>query len=553
MRNFDPYAHKEPLLALIESVREAEGMDSRLWSRLARQHTQSDGGMFSKSKVIYAYRVFARDGVIAADDEDAFIAKVRLKPVRTLSGVTPVTVLTKPAHCPGRCIFCPEDVCMPKSYIRDEPGAQRAAAHRFDPYAQTESRLRTYWEIGHPVDKVEMIVLGGTWSAYDAGYRRWFIKRLFDAMNAFDPVLRPPRLHKGGLTVRDDIEAVQGDSIGWDAVKAAQRANESAPARCVGLVIETRPDSVTPEEVANIRRLGCTKVQIGVQSLDDEVLALNKRGHDVAATREAFRLLRGAGFKIHAHWMPNLYGSSPEKDIADFGRLFEDADFRPDELKIYPCSLLPGTELMDLYERGKWRPYTHEELNEVLVACLRQVPAYCRVTRVVRDIPSHHIVDGNTKLNFREIALESLRARGLHTGDIRAREIRGGEVESVQLEEIAYATSIGEEVFLQFVTPDDRIAGFLRLALPECEGPIDELGRDAVIREVHVYGQAVAIGEDAGGAAQHAGLGTRLIERAKAIAAARGYGRLHVISAVGTRAYYRKLGFIDGILYQRLE
>ena len=320
----------------------------------------------------------------------------------------------------------------------------------------------------------------------------------------------------------------------------------------MGLVVETRPDHISVEEVLRIRRLGCTKVQIGIQSLDDEVLRLNKRGHDVAATRRAIRLLRRAGFKIHAHWMPNLYGSTPERDAADYARLFEDPDFRPDELKIYPCSLIESAELMGVYQAGDWRPYTHDELLGLLVACFRATPEYCRLTRVVRDIPSTDIVVGNQTTNFREVVEQALAAQGERSPDVRGREIRRRQVDpaDLHLDELAYAAGSAQEVFLQYITEDRSIAGFLRLSLPEDDPITPELSGAAMIREVHVYGQSLGIGVDSPGKAQHSGLGTLLIERAAEIARERGYATLAVISSVGTREYYRGRGFTDGALYQ---
>ncbi len=337
----------------------------------------------------------------------------------------------------------------------------------------------------------------------------------------------------------------------WDELEAVQHENETAACRCVGLVVETRPDHISVDEVLRVRRLGCTKVQIGFQSLNDAVLSANKRGHDVAATRRAVTLLRQAGFKIHAHWMPNLYGSSPEADIEDYERLFGDPDFRPDELKIYPCSLIESAELMQRYEDGSWRPYTREELLHVLSACFTMTPEYCRLTRVIRDIPSTDIVDGNMATNFRQIVEQELARKGQRSQDIRAREIRRQQVrrEDLHLEEMRYTTAVGEEVFLQFVTESRDIAGFLRLSLPTLPPITPELAHAAMIREVHVYGQSLELGDSASGAAQHLGLGTALIDRAAEIAAA-GYEKLAVISAIGTREYYRGRGFEDGDLYQ---
>ncbi|TNF70951.1 MAG: GNAT family N-acetyltransferase, partial [Acidobacteria bacterium] len=344
------------------------------------------------------------------------------------------------------------------------------------------------------------------------------------------------------------------ERAGWEELEEVQRLNETAEARCVGLVVETRPDHLDSEEVIRLRRLGATKVQIGYQSLSDRVLELNNRGHDVAATRRAMRLLREAGLKIHAHWMPNLYGSSPREDVEDFERIFSDPDFRPDELKIYPCSLIESAELMSYFESGRWRPYSHDELVEVLIVCLQKTPEYCRVTRVIRDIPGDDIVVGNKMTNLRQVADEELRHRGLVCRDIRSREVRHRPVAQKELElrTIEYDTSVGREVFLQYATREDRIAAFLRLLLPDHPGSIDELEDSAIIREVHVYGLLVSIGERQGGGSQHLGLGRSLIQRATETARAGGFEDLAVISSVGTREYYRSLGFADGPLYQHL-
>jgi elongator complex protein 3 len=342
----------------------------------------------------------------------------------------------------------------------------------------------------------------------------------------------------------------------WEELEATHHHNESADCRSVGLVIETRPDHISEEEVLRIRRLGCTKVQIGFQSLNDEVLRANKRGHGVDATRRAVKLLRQAGFKIHAHWMPNLYGSTPEMDIEDYARMFGDPDFRPDELKVYPCSLIESAELMQRYEDGSWRPYSHDELLNILTECFKLTPEYCRLTRVIRDIPSTDIVIGNQMTNFRQVVEQELAKQNQQSKDIRAREIgqRKVAMSDLHLDETWYESSCSDEVFLQYITDERQIAGFLRLSLPHDEPPIvDELQGAAMIREVHVYGQSLGIGESEAGRAQHLGLGKQLIERAITIAHERGYQRLAVISAIGTREYYRKRGFDDGVFYQVQE
>jgi elongator complex protein 3 len=575
---FSPEEHERELLAIIrtiEALPEVGNLD-----RILRRHPKNGASLFSKSELIAGYRHLAERNPDLCEPR-RFLEKVRMKPVRSLSGVTPVTVLTKPFPCPGKCIFCPNDVRMPKSYLSNEPGAQRAGMHQFDPYEQTQSRLSALFWIGHPVDKVELIVLGGTWSSYPEPYQVWFLARVFQALNDFGRRASP--VGRGGAHPPIDFAAIGKDVNGregvadynrrvseftrrrdpagriageetatWEELASAQKENETAEARAVGLSLETRPDHVTEEEVLRLRRLGATKIQIGYQSLDDEVLALNERGHDVLASRRATNLLRRAGFKIQAHWMANLYGSSPERDLEDYERLFSDPDFRPDELKLYPCSLVESATLMVHYEAGRYRPYVEEELLELLVSSMTKTPPYCRLSRVIRDIPGEDILAGSRVTNFRAVAEEEMKRRNVRSRDIRAREIRGFEVSprEVSLDVLRYRTSSGWESFLSYVTGDDRLAGFLRLALPDSPSFLDELADAAVVREVHVYGSALAIGAREEGKAQHAGLGRKLLEEAAAEARSNGFRRLSVISSVGTREYYRRQGFVDGPLYQ---
>lgn len=599
---FEAEAHRERLIPLLKIILQAPGrLSSREHQQLMRRFPKPAGeGFYSLANLVDGWRVFAGQDGLPEFDEN-LLYKLRRKPVRTLSGVTPLTVLTKPFPCPGTCIFCPNDIRMPKSYLADEPGAQRAEKNAFDPYLQTYARLQTYHNLGHPTEKIEIIILGGTWSFYPETYQIWFVKRILDALHDFGhgldrreelrAALRERSMFAGepisNVTIQgaamsasynQTVQEIYADEMvrsrgmaaeiakgtrqrgladefaSWQELEAAQRENETAACRAVGLVIETRPDHISQAEVLRARRLGCTKAQIGFQSLNDRVLSLNKRGHDVAATRRAVKLLRQAGFKIHAHWMPNLYGSSPQEDLDDYERLFGDRDFRPDELKIYPCSLIESAELMRQYEAGAWRPYTHDELLNLLVDCFKRTPEYCRLTRVIRDIPGTDIVDGNKVTNFRQLVERELERQGEPSVDIRAREIgvkRVGQGD-LQLDRTSYASSVGDEIFLQYITEERDIAGFLRLSLPRAgEAPLtEELRGAAMIREVHVYGLALGIGAAEAGRAQHAGLGRRLIEAAAEIAAARGYRRLAVISSIGTRDYYRKRGFRDGELYQ---
>jgi elongator complex protein 3 len=517
--------HGDLLTAILDEVRAADSLSAEELSDIMRSHTLPNGDMLSKHRIIQGYRQLCRQQGRSPDP--ALIRRLRVKPTRTISGVAPVAVLTEPHPCPGECIFCPEPAGMPKSYLPDEPGAMRAAAHDFDPYDQTASRIAALQSIGHSVEKVELLILGGSWSAYPERYQEWFVRRCLDAMNG-----------------------TQADSL-----EKAQALNETAEHRNVGLVVETRPDLVTPEEVRRLRWLGTTKVQVGVQSLDDKILALNKRGHTVADTRRAMRLLRLAGFKIVVHWMPNLQGATPESDLEDFRRLWRDPALRPDELKIYPTALLEGTELYKRWQRGEFEPYDEETMVELLSRCKLAIPPYCRLNRLMRDIPAPNIMAGVKKSNLRQIVQQQMARKGQTCRCIRCREVRGDPIETstLRLETVSYETDATQEHFLQYVTPEGNLAGFLRLSLPHAEPPIDELrgpgGRCAMIREIHVYGPALGLGAEDETVPQHAGLGTELIEEAKRMADQAGYERIAVIAAIGTRPYYRERGFARHKLY----
>jgi len=491
--DFNPKPYQKKLQPLIKEL--ALG---KTYDKVLRCYPKSKTRLFTKAEVIAGLKHFGYPPSLVA------------KPIRTLSGVVPVTVLTKSYPCPGHCLYCPNEPGMPKSYLRSEPGGQRAVANQFDPFRQVVSRLKTYRANNHPTDKIELIILGGTWSAYPKTYQTWFIKRCFEALN------NQPS----------------------PSLKAAQTINETAKIRCIGLSLETRPDWITEKELINFRQLGCTKVQIGIQSLNNRILRLNQRGHTVTATKKAIKLLRLFGFKIQAHWMANLYGSSPKQDFTDFKKLFSDKNFRPDELKIYPCSLIKTAPLIKYYQKGLWQPYSQTELTALLVKILPLVPQYCRVSRMIRDFSSADIVSGNKQSNLRQLVEQKVNN---NIQEIRFREIRNQPTGKLKFKIITYKTGIGKEKFLQWVTDSNQICAFLRLSLPDKKST-------AIIRELHVYGPALALGSH--GKIQHSGLGGRLIKEAIRLAA--GYRQLSVISAVGTREYYRRRGFIDGELYQYL-
>ena len=518
---------------ILENVR--EGMDV---FTATRHYPLPGGGYIPKHSLVAAYHQLVESGEWPSDP--AVLSRIRMKPIRSLSGVITVTVLTKPYPCPGRCVFCPDDSHMPKSYLPDEPGAKRGLQNAFDPYLQVSSRLEAYRVVGHPTDKIELLILGGTWSAYRRDYQEQFVLRCLEAMNGHP-------------------------APGPDALAQAQSENEHAEHRNVGLVIETRPDEITPSELAWLRKLGVTKVQMGAQSLDERVLALNQRGHTVADTRRACALLRAAGFKTVLHWMPNLLGATIDSDRADFARLWQEAPdglgLCPDEIKIYPTQLLKGTELYNFWKRGEYLPYTTEELVQLIADIKPSIPEYCRVNRVIRDIPSPHVVAGNKRTSLRQDVLTELDRRGQHCRCVRCREIRERLVDpaALELRDLVYHPAEAEEHFLSFVDSADALAGYLRLSLPNFTAGSDpnglplpafvDLAGAALVREVHVFGQSLAVGAEQVGAAQHMGLGTRLLDRASKIALSAGFNKLAVIAAVGTRLYYEKRGFVRGELY----
>ena len=527
---------------------------------------------------------------------------LQMKPRRTASGVATITVLTKPWKCTSNCRYCPNDLRMPKSYLADEPACQRAERCCFDPYLQVAARLKALTEMGHVTDKVELIVLGGTWSDYPTEYQIWFTQQLFRALNdgegaqANVPAIRQhyeqagisanieqlkasiepiqQRVAAGELSYNQAFDRFYGNHNGWkqaatwqnatwEELETEHRANEQGEHRVVGLVVETRPERITPGHLLTLRRLGCTKVQMGIQSLSAGVRSANNRHTTNQQIQRAFELLRLFGFKTHVHAMVNLLGSTPEADKADYRRLATDSAFQPDEAKLYPCVLVEGTELCHNFANGTWKPYSEEELVDVLVADTCATPAFCRISRMIRDICAPDIVAGNKKVNLRQMVEARIDGEGLATAEIRHREVSLANVSanSLEMQVLPYETTATNERFLQWVTPQGKIAGFLRLSLPKQSAQQQlcaELGAkapfapgQAMIREVHVYGRVEKIAHEGKNNAQHRGLGTQLVNRACELAREAGYERINVISAVGTRGYYRKLGFYDNGLYQQ--
>jgi elongator complex protein 3 len=460
---------------------------------------------------------------VSGPERDQLAEQFRLKPTRTLSGVSVVAVMTSPWRCPhGKCTYCPggPEFGTPQSYTGEEPSAMRAAQFSYDPFRITRHRLESLEAIGHPVSKVEVILMGGTYTSRPLEWQETTIRRVFEALNGVDS----PTLNE------------------------AHERNERAPRRCVGLTVETRPDQATPEQLRRLVEWGVTRVEFGVESLRDPVLEHVHRAHHVQDVVEATHVAREMGLKIGYHMMPGLPGMDMSRDVEDFHRLFQDDTFRPDMLKIYPCLVLRGTGLYEEWKSGRYAPYDDETAAETLARIKVELPRYVRIQRVQRDIPARLIVAGVRKSNLRQLALRRLESRGLKCPCLRCREAgrsrRIRDLADLKLVRQEYPASGGREIFLSWEDPDtEALAGYLRVRIPA--GDVPGGVRDPVIREVKVLGTEVPVQSPASGsnAVQHRGLGRGLIREAEEEARAMGASRIFVISAVGTREYYRGLGF----------
>ncbi len=575
----------------------------------------ADGQMPNNPELLSLYRELIEDGsatnidgsILSTHNKSSDVEQIlkRLK-VRSNSGVAVVSLLTKPYTCPGRCIYCPTEKNMPKSYLSREPAAARALLNRFDPYKQITMRLKALTMNGHPVDKIEMIMIGGTFNFYKKDYQEWFTKEAFRACNNW----------KASVENREEIKEDHNYTL-----EELQIINEKAHARIIGLSIETRPDYITPSELKWLRYLGVTKVELGVQHLDNDVLEFNKREMTAESIARGTELLRDYGFKVVYHMMPNLPTSNPEMDVKMFKELYNGKNHHPDMMKIYPCMVLRGSLLYKWVTQRKieYKAYDDELLTHVLADAESFVPNYTRLIRVIRDIPADYIIIGSKKSNLREDVDKFQQARGVPQVDIRAREIRDGGIDpnDFHMTETWYETEHGYECFLQFenekdITGNNKLAGFLRLRLPKfeiikkdfasinqelknnfakldcggaCAGKcvckkenttannwgldkwykeseeyagahlnkIDEtLAGSAFVRELHVYGTMKRVGQ-VGNQSQHTGMGKRLIKRAEEIAMGDNeyfkkgqvekYKKLSIISGIGVRDYYRARGY----------
>jgi elongator complex protein 3 len=496
-----------------------------------------------------------------------FRKQLQTKPNRSLSGVTPVAIMTSPAPCPhGKCTTCPGGIAspwgdVPQSYTGVEPATMRAIRAQYDSYVQVFNRLEQYMVTGHIPDKVDLIVMGGTFPARDEHYQNEFILYAFKAMNDFSELFFSPDgeflldefkeffLLPGELGSEERTRRIHEQlktRKGISSLAVEQERNETARVRCIGLTIETRPDYALEPHAKRMLAQGCTRVELGVQSVYDAALQKINRGHTTADNKHAIQLLKDLGFKVTLHMMLGLPDVSSQQDVAAFETLFADEAYRPDMLKIYPCMVLSGTQLEKDFLSGMFIPLSTEQAAEIIVASIPFVPEYCRIMRVQRDIPTYRTLGGVARTNLRQYVEVLMHERGVVSRDIRARE--SGRKPSTnahpRLTVTEYKASGGIEYFIAMEdTTQDILFGFCRLRFPGQQLSDACTPSTAIIRELHVYGSAIGIGDDDVTSSQHKGYGKQLMQKAQEITIARGFDKLLVISGVGVREYYKKLGF----------
>jgi len=462
--------------------------------------------------------------------------------VRTLSGIANITVMLKAFGCPGQCIFCPTQPGMPKSYFSNQPAMLRAVRNDFDAYTQVKARLNGLKTQGHDISKIDIRTAGGTWSSYLDDYQEHFIKSIYYALNQ-------------GAGEIEELE-VANEKIKNLNLEDLILENETAESRCVGLWVETRPDWVTEKEVKKLRRFGVTGIELGIQTTDDEVNEFNKRGHDLAESIKATKLCRDSGLKICHHLMPNLPTSTLESDLKSITDTFEKDILNPDYIKIYPCMVVPFTELAKMVEEDPSivQPYTDDELFALLAKTKSIIPEYCRIIRILRDFPSDLVLKGSKTLNMRQL----LKDHKIECKCIRCREIKDEkfELENVKIKSEHYRSNNGDEYFIQAYEPNlDKLIGLVRLRVIDNQDDIfiDEIKDCALIRELHVYGKTQGLKRKQTSTSQHVGIGTQLMNFAETKARELGYNKIAVISAVGTRKYYEKLGYKKADTYMVKE
>jgi len=471
----------------------------------------------------YGQPILAHSEILKAGVNDALLKRIlRKRAVRTMSGIAPVAVLTKPYPCPGKCAYCPTEKDVPQSYLSNEPAVMRAIRCGFNPYKQVELRLRALEANGHEPTKIELIVIGGTWSVLPEKYKYWYIMQCFAAANNYGKKFS---IFNFQFSNNLSINKLKKQLLNQ------QKKNESAKYKLIGITLETRPDYINEKELWQMRELGATRVELGVQAIDDKILEKNKRGHGVKEIARATEMLKNFGFKVTYHIMPGLPGATAKKDLAMFKKLFTDQRFQPDQLKFYPTVVTRGSLLYKWWRAGKYKPYSDKVLQNLIIACKKIVPPYVRIIRLIRDIPGESIMAGNLITNLRQV----MKDRGVACKCIRCREAKDEKfsIFNFQFSIIEYKASGGREFFIQATDKKKKtLYGFCRLRLDD---------KSAMVRELHVYGELVSVGGNK--KVQHAGLGKMLMTEAEKIALAHGYGKMAVIAGVGVRGYYRKMGY----------
>jgi elongator complex protein 3 len=521
-----------------------------------RAETQKDLSL-AKRKISKEYKVLCPSNISLLKSYHNLVLKKRIKkndnlekllktrPVRSLSGIVNVSVLTKPYECPGQCLYCPSEINLPKSYLSGEPAVERAKRLKFNPYLQVQKRIEVLNMAGHTTDKIELRMIGGTWSFYDLKYKIWFIKKCFEACN-------------NQKDKKENLKTKKIDEL-WKELEVAQKKNEKAKYRIIGMSFETRPDYINEKEIIEMKRLGATKIELGVQSVCEYILKFNKRGHGIKETIKATKLLKNAGFKVAYQMMLSLPQSNPQKDVEMFKELFNNQDFKPDSLKIYPCALVKEAPLYKLYLKKQYKPYKERELIETIKAIKKLMPKYVRIERIIRDIPSPLIVEGGAKIsNLRQIIDAEMKKEGWQCQCIRCREIKDSKTtDKIYLMREDYDASDGKEIFLSFEDKKrNNLYALLRLRINQNHEDILPVLKDsAIIREVHVYGQAASISKK-NSPIQHKGLGQLMIKEAERITEEYKLKKIAIISGVGVRNYYKeKLGYKlkDGYMIKSLD
>lgn len=491
------------------------------------------------------------------EEKEIISGFLKKKPTRTMSGVAIVAVMCHPHKCPhGRCIYCPESDIAPPSYTGEEPAALRGRMYEYHPYIQCFNRLKQLKKIGHPIDKVELIIMGGTFPSRDLSYQEWFVSQCLKAMCDFGLIMEnKPENYDYNLD-RDEIKLFEKGVLktyepnDYVLIEDVQRVNENSKVRCVGMTFETRPDFCKKEHINRMLNFGVTRVELGVQTLSDDLYKRIKRGHSINDVIEANQLLRDSSIKVAMHMMPGLF-SNQNQDLKMFKRLFSDDNFKPDMLKIYPCLVTKGSELYDLWKEGNYNPYNDDEAVELITKVKAILPKWVRTMRIQRDIPSTLIEAGVKKSNLGELVYNNLEKEHMNCQCIRCREIghkktsREYGLEDFELYSESYTACEGEEHFLSIEDiNEESIAGFLRLRLPSKNHFRAEINEStALVRELHVYGNMIKIGGRNPKIGQHTGFGERLLKEAENIAIDNGKEEMAIISGIGSRNYYRKFDY----------